>query len=93
MKANTLNIKNDLVWRPTHQELKVIEYEGQHFMNLKLLSMKATISRMKNFWVWKTTLKIIEYEGQHSRIKNYWAWKPTFHELKINEYEGQNFIN
>ena len=33
MKADTLNVKNDLVWRPTHQELKVIEYEGQHFKN------------------------------------------------------------
>ena len=53
--------------------------------------MKANISRMKNFWVWKTTLKIIEYEGQHSRIKNYWAWKPTFHELKIIVYETQHF--
>ena len=30
MKAH---IKNDLVWRPTHQELKVIEYEGQYFKN------------------------------------------------------------
>ena len=33
MEANTLNIKNDLVWRLTHQELKVIEFEGQHFKN------------------------------------------------------------
>ena len=33
MKPNTLNIKNDLVWRPTQLELKVIEYEGQHLKN------------------------------------------------------------
>ena len=82
MKTNTLNIKNYWVWRPTLKELKVIEYEGQHFQNYKWLSMKANSSWTKNNCVWMPTfheLKVNVYEGL------------KFLELNLMEYESQYF--
>ena len=69
IKGNTSRIKNEWLWRPTfhelknncvwktaHNDLKIIEYESQHFKNYKLLSIKANISWTKNNCVWKPTL-------------------------------------
>ena len=66
MKASISWTKSNCVWKTTHNDLKIIEYEWQHFKNCKLLSMKANISWTKNNWVWKPTLQELRvYEGQH----------------------------
>ena len=55
MKVITLNNKNYWVWKPTLQELKMIEYEIHTLDN-------------KNYWLWNPTpeiLNIIEYISQH----------------------------
>ena len=70
MEANTLNIKNNCVLKPTLQELKIIYYEGKHFMNCKWLSMKVSTLNIKNDCVWRPVfceVKIIVYESQHSK--------------------------
>ena len=48
MKASLSWTKNNCVWKTAHNDLKIIEYESQHFKNYKLLSIKANISWTKN---------------------------------------------
>ena len=67
MKARISWTKSNCVWKPTHNDLKIIEYERQHFKNYELLNMKPDISWTKNNCVWKPTLlilKIIVCESQ-----------------------------
>ena len=78
MKASISWIKNNCVWKPTHNDLKIIEYDRQDFRNYKLLSMKGNNSRIKS--VWRPTfheLEIIVYESKHFRRLNDWVWKST----------------
>ena len=51
MKASISWIKSNCVWKPTHNDLKIIEYESQDFRNYKLLSMKGNNSRIKSVWL------------------------------------------